>query len=50
MKINNLKYSKELIAKCQKYFKKKYNIDLNEEKTEEYLESIAGFYLALIND
>jgi hypothetical protein len=45
-----MRFSKGLIIRCQKYFKEKYGLDLSQEKADEYLESIANFYLALVED
>lgn len=45
-----MRFSKELIIECQEYFNKKYGLDLNEEKVDEYLESITNFYLAFVGD
>lgn len=41
-------FSKELIVEIQEYFKKAYEIELTDEKAEEYLKAIAEFWLAFI--
>ncbi|MFA5080035.1 MAG: hypothetical protein WC472_00200 [Candidatus Paceibacterota bacterium] len=45
-----MKFSKELVIKCQEYFKEVYGLDLSEGKADEYLESLADFYLAFVKD
>ncbi len=42
------RFSKKLIIEIQEYFKKKYGLDLSEEKADEYLKSLADFVLAFI--
>lgn len=44
------KFSDELRQKLIAYFLKKYEVNISEEEAEEYLDSIAGFYLALAKD
>lgn len=43
-------FSEELKEKLIAYFLKKYGVDVSKEEAEEYLDSIAGFYLALAKD
>lgn len=45
-----MNYSKELVIRCQEYFKKNYDVELTEEKADEYLDSIADFYITLVSD
>jgi hypothetical protein len=45
-----MRFSKKLIIRCQNYFKQKYGLNLSEEKADEYLENLANFYLAFIED
>ena len=45
-----MKFSKELMIKCQEYFKENYSVELAEEKVDEYLDKIADFYIALVSD
>ncbi len=45
-----MNYSKKLIIRLQKYWKNRFGIDLSQEKSEEYLESLVSFYLALVDD
>ncbi|MFA6348544.1 MAG: hypothetical protein WCX30_03915 [Candidatus Paceibacterota bacterium] len=44
------KFSDELRQNLIAYFLKKYEVSVSEEEAEEYLDSIAGFYLALAKD
>lgn len=37
------KFSDELVQRIIKYFKVKYNLDITEEKANEYLSSLADF-------
>jgi hypothetical protein len=39
-----MKYSEDLIKDIQDYYKKKCNVDLNEETANEYLDSFADLY------
>jgi hypothetical protein len=34
----------------QEYFKENYGVELTEEKADEYLDKIADFYIALIEE
>lgn len=45
-----MEYSKKLIIKLQKYWKKRFGIDLNEKKANEYLKALADFYTIFAND
>ena len=44
------KFSDELKQKLIAYFGSKYSVVVSEEEADEYLDSIAGFYLALVKD
>lgn len=44
------KYSKELIQRTIKCFAEKYNHHINEETADVYLESLAGFFRAFVDD
>ena len=43
-------FNQKLIQKFIVYFRKKYGIDVSEEKAEQYLGTIADFYIALVGD
>jgi len=43
-------FSKKLIARIQKYFKKKYGVELTEEKADEYLKALANFYIIFVSE
>jgi len=42
------RFSRELINEITIYFSEKYNIELSEEKAEEYLKALADLCLAFI--
>jgi len=44
------RFSQELIEEITAYFSKKYEIELSEEKAEEYLKSLADFCLAFLDE
>lgn len=43
-------FSEELKQKLIAYFLKKYEVEISEEEAERYLDVIADFYIALIDD
>lgn len=43
-------YSKKLKQKLIEYFQENYGVDIPEEKVDQYLDSIADFYIALVDD
>ena len=44
------KFSNELKQKLIKYFREKYDVEVSEEKAEQYLEALANFYLTLVGN
>ena len=43
-------YSKKLKQELIEYFQESYGVDIPEEKIEPYLDAIADFYIALVDD
>ena len=42
-------YPQELRNECKNYFKEECNVDIDDEKADLYLESLANFYSAIKN-
>jgi hypothetical protein len=43
-------FSEELKQKLIAYFLKKYEVEISEEEAERYLDTIAAFYISLVDD
>jgi len=45
-----MEYFKDLIIKLQEYFKEHYGVEVSKEKADEYLDTLANFYIILVSD
>ena len=43
-------YNQQLKQKLIEYFQESYGVDIPEEKIDQYLDAIADFYIALVDD
>ena len=50
MSDKNTKYQKDLVIKLQEYFKENYEVEIDYEKADQYLDILADFYITLVSD